>query len=710
MAGRGTHQEGADALSGTDGTGMKSDNRRVALVIGNGAYSHAAALDNPVRDAQAMAGVLGRLGFDVVTGIDLDLRRLGDVQSAFEDRLRSKPDVALLFYAGHGLQVEGRNYLLPIDAEITAKSHLATRALLFNDVLDDMARDAAASLIFLDACRDNPFTRNLARSMGDSARYAGVRGGLARIEKVAGTFIAYATAPDQVAFDGKGENSPFTCALLQHIETPGLSVGDLMIDVRNKVLAETNNRQEPWDQSSLRARFYFVPPEPEPNEAPQVVSEAASEWAAIQGTTSLAVLATFQERHSDPPWSTYAEARANELRAADAARQAVEDAEREETERRRKEQAERDAAASARPANTRPVSNGPAKLEGGRKTNWPLILGGITVVAVAVVTIGGALIFTRPWETQSVPTRPTATAPQVPKPEHVAAIEQPRPTTSCAGIRTNVAGKGVACLDPSDPAKREFRDCSGGFCGPTMVALPTGSYKRGSPDTEVGRDSDEGPVQEVTIGYHFAVGKFEVTFDEWDACVADAGCKHSPSDSGFGRGKRPVIIVSWNDITGEYLPWLNRRLGLSGSSAYRLLTEAEWEYAARAGTTAPFSFGETISTEQANYNGKDIDGKGKGTYRGKTIEVGSLNAPNAFGLHDMHGNVWEWIADNWRDNYLGAPTDGSVWSGGDKLRRVVRGGSWYGYPQSLRSANRFRDQPGDRSLDIGFRVARTLEP
>lgn len=328
MTDRGVSYEGTPPPRGPSG----NSERRVALVIGNGAYSHAAPLENPVRDAEAMAARLTKLGFDVVKGLDLDLRKLGDVQSAFEDKLRLRPDVALLFYAGHGLQVEGRNYLVPIDAEITAKSHLATRALHFNDLLDDMAQGAGASLIFLDACRDNPFTRNLARSLGDTARYAGVRGGLARIEKVAGTFIAYATAPDQVAFDGKGQNSPFTSALLDHIETPGLSVGDLMIDVRNKVLAETGNKQEPWDQSSLRARFYFVPPEVTPPPMPQSVSEAASEWGVIQGTTSLAVLAKFQERHPDPPWFDYAEARANELRAADAARVAVEDAERQQVE------------------------------------------------------------------------------------------------------------------------------------------------------------------------------------------------------------------------------------------------------------------------------------------------------------------------------------------------------------------------------------------
>ena len=132
-----------------------------------------------------------------------------------------------------------------------------------------------------------------------------------------------------------------------------------------------------------------------------------------------------------------------------------------------------------------------------------------------------------------------------------------------------------------------------------MVVVPAGEFMMGSPAGEEGRSDDEGPQRKVTIAKPFAVGKFEVTFAEWDACVAAGGCKHKPDDQGWGRGKRPVINVSWDDITKEYLPWLSRKTG----KTYRLLTEAEWEYAARAGTTTPFSTGQTITPEQANFNG-----------------------------------------------------------------------------------------------------------
>ena len=160
-----------------------------------------------------------------------------------------------------------------------------------------------------------------------------------------------------------------------------------------------------------------------------------------------------------------------------------------------------------------------------------------------------------------------------------------------------------------------------------MVAVPEGTFMMGSNSDAA--YSDEKPVHEVTIPYRFAVGKYEVTFREWDACVADGGCSHRPSDEGWGRGSRPVIYVSWHDAK-EYVKWLSRKTG----EAYRLLSESEWEYVARAGTTTAYHFGSSISPGQANYLSNI----------GKTVAVGSYQ-PNAFGLHDVHGNVWEWVED-----------------------------------------------------------------
>ena len=236
----------------------------------------------------------------------------------------------------------------------------------------------------------------------------------------------------------------------------------------------------------------------------------------------------------------------------------------------------------------------------------------------------------------------------------------------------------------------EFRDCA--EC-PAMVAVPAGSYTMGSPSVEAGRHADE-RQRRVTIAQPFAVGVYEVTFAEWDACAAAGGCRHRPGDGGWGRGRQPVIDVSWDDAQ-EYVAWLSSKTGRD----YRLPTEAEWEYVARAGTATPFHTGATISTDQANYDGLSAPyGPGvTGAYRGRPIAAGSL-VPNAFGLYDVHGNVAELVADCY-DASAAACT-----------RRVVRGGSWGSRPELVRSAYRSWCAPTLRNLHNGFRVARTLTP
>ena len=246
-----------------------------------------------------------------------------------------------------------------------------------------------------------------------------------------------------------------------------------------------------------------------------------------------------------------------------------------------------------------------------------------------------------------------------------------------------------------------FRDCPS--C-PLMVEVPAGWFLMGSPASEEGRDGDEGPQHQVTIAGRLAVGVYEVTFEEWDACVSGGGCNgYRPYDREWGRGRRPVIHVSWEDAQA-YVRWLSEQT----EESYRLLSEAEWEYVARAGTTTPFHFGRAIATSQANYNGNYTYGSGRrGRYRGQTVPVGSF-APNAFGLYDMHGNVWEWVEDCWSGSYRGAPADGSARDSGDCSRCVRRGGSWIDLPPVLRSAFRNGFTSVIRVDVNGFRVARTI--
>ncbi|MBN8454295.1 formylglycine-generating enzyme family protein [Accumulibacter sp.] len=230
-----------------------------------------------------------------------------------------------------------------------------------------------------------------------------------------------------------------------------------------------------------------------------------------------------------------------------------------------------------------------------------------------------------------------------------------------------------------------------------MVVVRAGSFPMGSPESEPGRGNDEGPQHTVTVAQPFAVGKYEVTFDEWDACVAAGGCQHTPGDELWGRDRRPVVNVSWNDAQA-YVSWLTRKTG----KGYRLLSEAEWEYAARARSTTAYPWGHDKGTIRANfrYSGSQWSDR-------LTAPVGSF-APNGFGLYDMIGNVWEWTQDCWNGSYQGAPSDGLAWLTGDCGRRVVRGGCWNRHPEVARAAYRTWLEPGLRTDILGFRLARTL--
>lgn len=297
-----------------------------------------------------------------------------------------------------------------------------------------------------------------------------------------------------------------------------------------------------------------------------------------------------------------------------------------------------------------------------------------------------------------VPLPPLPPAPDLqPMPQAEAPLRQEPPA---AEIRPPGASASVVVqLNPGGT----FRDCP--QC-PEMVVVPAGRFTMGAPESEADSRDEERPPRGVTIGRPFAVGKLEVTFDEWAACVEGGGCRsnEAPDDEGWGKGRRPVVNVSWDD-TREYLDWLSKKTGMS----YRLLSEAEWEYAARGGSTTPYASGMSITTRQANFNdgeGGDVE-RGGERYRERTLEVGSF-AANAFGLHDMHGNVWEWVEDVWSDSHAGGPGNGSARLQGDDTQRVLRGGSWYRVGHYARSASRHSDITNTRSNEVGFRVARGL--
>ena len=225
-----------------------------------------------------------------------------------------------------------------------------------------------------------------------------------------------------------------------------------------------------------------------------------------------------------------------------------------------------------------------------------------------------------------------------------------------------------------------------------MVYIPGGTFMMGSPATEKDRDKSESPQHRVTVPFFYA-GKYPITQEVWEAVMGN-------NPSWFQREKRPVVNVSWQNAV-EFCTQLSQKTG----KKYRLLSEAEWEYACRAGTTGPFHFGETITPDLVNYNGNyPYASASKGLYREETTTMGSFPA-NAFGLYDMHGQVWEWCSDRWHYNYNGAPNDGSSWETGSHDYRVRRGGSWNSNAVNCRSANRNRNLLSNRYWGIGFRVA-----
>lgn len=293
--------------------------KRVALVIGNSAYQHTTQLTNPMNDASDMAASLRRLGFDVTTGLDLTEERFLDVISAFSDKL-SDADVALFFYAGHGVQYQNVNYLIPVDAELRDEFRLKRETIALADIIEQMESRVPVNLVFLDACRDNPLADTLKRGLRGKGRSAFVGRGLARVESGGkDTLITFAAAPGAVAADGVGRNSPFTSALLKHMETPNVEVEVMMKRVTGDVRRSTSTRQEPERLSRLTVEFYFKPDglavkvEQTPAPAQNPIDPAAQAWAVTKDTKSPAVLEAFIKQYPGSVYATFAKARLKEV-------------------------------------------------------------------------------------------------------------------------------------------------------------------------------------------------------------------------------------------------------------------------------------------------------------------------------------------------------------------------------------------------------------
>ena len=657
--------------------------QRVALVIGNSNYDHVPILANPRNDASDIGAALERLGFVVTplenVGYDSFRKSLQEFK-----RAASVSKVAAVFYAGHGIEVDQRNFLVPVDARLASDQDVEFETVPLDLVMRALDGASELRLVILDACRDNPFAAKMQRSGATRS----IGRGLARLEPSEQTLVAYSAEAGTVASDGDGRNSPYTAALLRHIEEPGLELDLMFRHVRDSVLSSTGGSQRPFTYGSLSSQGTYLTErgEAEPVEDEKeveklvVISPSSSDeqlaterlfWESIKDLTNAEYFQAYIDQYPDGAYVKLARIKLKVLKDASEKNTTTGvDAQLNSTVEQLPEPSFESVELSLN--LTRPERSNIQKglvVAGFDPGAADGLFGQRTRVAIGKWQLSRGVDKTGYLDAKS------------------------------AKVLIALAAEFVPARSPGDV----FRDCKS--C-PQMVVVPAGDYMMGSPSSEKGRVDDEGPRHRVTISKPFAVGKYEVTFSQWDACVAEGGCSHRPSDNSWGRNERPVINVNWKDAKA-YVKWLSGRTG----HQYRLLSESEWEYVARAGTTGPFHFGRTISTNQVNYNGEYVYGSGReGVNRGKTVSVGSFPS-NGYGLHDVHGNVWEWVEDCWHTSYAGAPKDGRAWTtGGDCTDRVLRGGSWISKPRILRAANRNRNEAGNRNNVNGFRVARTLTP
>ena len=589
---------------------------RLALLIGNQNYAtKVGPLKNPRQDVALIEASLKRLGFQVTVLNDADYRAMDVALKRYVRELRGAGAGALgfFYYSGHGAaHAETQiNYLIPVDVASAEDDGVWDQSFQQNQIIDLLSKQGSNATQFavFDACR------NELHLSGGAAKAIGGEKGFVPVANAAGLLIAYATAPGRTASDAGEGGGPYAKALAEELLKPGVEAVTMFRNVQIKVKQSIG--QDPWLSFPSLAPVYLAGQVAAAAEAPKQQAQSplgpdAQAWSLVQNSASEAVLEEFTRRFPDSVYAGFAKARLDELK-------------------RKPESWWPWSTPSPQPQQAKPPG---------------------TQTAVVVPKTPPAP--PKPAETQTAISVPTGVSVPTSRPVP--------PEPACDGLLVSVAAGKKPCIKPG--SGKSFRDCPD--C-PEMVVVPAGSFSMGSPSDEKERYDDEGPQHKVTISKPFAVGKYVVTFDEWDACVSGGGCKgnHSPGDEGWGKGRRPVINVNWDDAQ-EYVKWLSQKT----RTKYRLLSEAEWEYAARAGTRTRYFWGDSLGRNNAN-----CDGCGGEWDNKKTAEVGQFQ-PNAFGLYDMAGNVWQRTDDCWNGNYNSAPEDGSAMKTGDCSQRVFRGGSW----------------------------------
>jgi formylglycine-generating enzyme required for sulfatase activity/uncharacterized caspase-like protein len=777
--------------------------RRIALVIGNSAYESVPPLANPVNDATAMAEMFRRAGFEAVDlKINLKATEMRRALRDFSDDARSA-DFAIVYFAGHGIEIQGTNYLIPTDAVLERDIDAFDEAIPLDRLLSVIEPARQLRLVILDACRDNPFAKTMKHAVASRA----VERGLAKVEPMSpNTLIAYAAKAGSTAADGNSTNSPFTSALVKYLPTPGLDLRMAFGFVRDDVMKVTRNRQEPFIYGSLGGNDVALVPKP-PEPIVDTSTAARDDYDLASQINVIAAWDSFIKKYPAGFYSDLARAQRDKLtaarnaaseqarlaaekksfddaRTADAERariaaptKAAEDA-RIAAEKARAEEAAR--AAKAREAAERQKAAAQAKaaeearLAAERKAAEEARLAAERKAAEQARIVAeskaaeDARLAAEKKAAENARLASERKAAEEAKAEEARAAEAARAKAAQAEANVKLAAvlpgdtklsqqaakqAPSGCASTSAQAvslslddaktlslpeecglkpKDAFKECPN--C-PEMVVVAAGEFVMGSSKEDIDNGlaaANEAPQHKVAVKERIAVGRFEVTRDQYAAFVNATGYKGSgrcftfeqnlPKERenrsflmpGYAQdGNHPAVCVSWNDAQA-YADWLSRTTGRS----YRLPSEAEYEYAARAGSSARFAFTDDPADLCRYANGADQSAKTAGLPEDApymacrdgyafTAPVGSF-AANAFGLHDLIGNVWEWTADCFADDYASAGTDSAARSLASCQARTVRGGDWFSAASSLRPAVRAKAGPDAHHDDIGFRVVRTL--
>ena len=637
-----------------------------ALVIGIDRYTGGwSRLSNAVNDARAVAEELDRQGFDVTLKTDLTATRLDQSLKEFFAIKGNDPDARLLlWYAGHGHTLRGEGYLVPSDAPPASSPRFLITAIPMRGfgTLVRYARSKHVLAVF-DSC----FSGTVFAARAGALPAAITK----KTTKPVRQFLTSGDAGQQVRDDGSFRKL-FLRALRGEERADAnrdgyLTGEELGLFLSQEVATLTSAAQTPkhgklHDVEFNQGDFVFVLPKVAEQRSPYQGVRRQAEivvWQSIKDSTNPEMFKEYLRQFPEGQFSRFARIKLKELKGEQmAALPPVPTFQ--ITPVDEEMVAAKTANVRAEPSTT---SSKIGRLVAGKKVDvtGKATISGATWYRVALVGNRTGYVFGTLLTEITVVASPQPSPPPS-RVEPVVRVYLPRP------------GK-------------TFRDCPD--C-PEIVVIPAGSFRMG--DLSGDGYGFEKPIHTVTISRPITVGKYEVTFAEWDACVSVGGCSHRPIDKGWGRDRRPVINVSWTDAQ-KYVSWLTRKTG----KRYRLLSEAEWEYIARAGSSTKYPWQNSISSSQARVNSRD-----------GTVPVGSYG-PNAFGVYDTVGNVWEWTEDCWHRNYNEAPTDGSAWiSVGECGRRVLRGGSWIGIPRVARSANRYWNSASYRGSGNGFRVARDL--